>query len=132
MDDDEDEEDDNDDDRDNETNDNNDDDDDDNDDDYEDEEKNEYEKKYKGEDRNIAKDIYKYYCNGKSSKSVADELLELLFGLSIALYTQPLIDGQPSSTILVYFSGILGYSSSSKSFRPARCYTLYLSGLLYI
>ncbi|KAH6974818.1 hypothetical protein EDB80DRAFT_659046 [Ilyonectria destructans] len=61
-----------------------------------------------------------------------DELLELLLGLSLALATEPLIDGQPSSTVLIYFSGILGFSQRSKAFLPARSYTPHLSGLIYV
>ncbi|EXK23964.1 hypothetical protein FOMG_19291, partial [Fusarium oxysporum f. sp. melonis 26406] len=34
--------------------------------------------------------------------------------------------------LLVFFSGILGFSSSSGTFLPAKSYTPYLSGLLYI
>lgn len=61
----------------------------------------------------------------------SNELQELLFGLSLALCTECPIDGQPSSMILVYFSGILGFSTSSKTFLPARSYTSHLSGLLH-
>ncbi|KAJ3454134.1 hypothetical protein MRS44_018028 [Fusarium solani] len=45
-----------------------------------------------------------------------EELLELLLGLSLSLCTEPVTDGQPSSTLLVFFSGILGFSSSSRAF----------------
>ncbi|WJG37086.1 uncharacterized protein FOBCDRAFT_148087, partial [Fusarium oxysporum Fo47] len=38
----------------------------------------------------------------------------------------------PSSTLLVFFSGILGFSLSSGTFLSAKLYTPYLSGLLYI
>ncbi|RBA11787.1 hypothetical protein FPRO05_14224 [Fusarium proliferatum] len=63
-----------------------------------------------------------------------EELVELLFGLTLALATQPVVDGQPQTTVLVYFSGILGFSSSSggSAFLPARSYTSNLSGLIYI
>jgi hypothetical protein len=61
-----------------------------------------------------------------------DELLELLFSLCIAFSTEQLIDGQPSSTLLGYFSGILGFSAKSQVFRSARMYTPYLSGLIYV
>ncbi|KAJ0122860.1 hypothetical protein HZ326_31556 [Fusarium oxysporum f. sp. albedinis] len=36
-----------------------------------------------------------------------EELVELLFGLTLALATQPVVNGQPQTTVLVYFSGIL-------------------------
>ncbi|SCO92584.1 uncharacterized protein FRV6_16712 [Fusarium oxysporum] len=59
-------------------------------------------------------------------------LTELVFGLSLALCTERLMDGQPSSTVLVYFSGILAFSEVTNSFLSARAYTPYLSGLIYI
>ncbi|KAK6703754.1 hypothetical protein SNK04_013689 [Fusarium graminearum] len=63
-----------------------------------------------------------------------EELVELLFGLTLALATQPVVNGQPQTTVLVYFSGILGFSSSSggSAFLSARSYTSNLSGLIYI
>jgi hypothetical protein len=59
-------------------------------------------------------------------------LTELVFGLSLALCTERLKNGQPSSTVLVYFSGILAFSEASHSFLSARSYTPYLSGFIYI
>jgi hypothetical protein len=59
-------------------------------------------------------------------------LAELVFGLSLALCTERLTDGQPSSTVLVYFSGILAFSEATNSFQNARSYTPYLSGFIYI
>jgi hypothetical protein len=41
--------------------------------------------------------------------------VELLFGLTLALATQPVINSQPQKTVLIYFSGILDFSSSSDS-----------------
>ncbi|KAM5520397.1 hypothetical protein FOXYSP1_18821 [Fusarium oxysporum f. sp. phaseoli] len=62
------------------------------------------------------------------------ELIELLFGLTLALTTQPVVNSQPQTTMLVYFSGILGFSlsSGSSAFLPARSYISNLSGLIYI
>ncbi|KAM5360802.1 hypothetical protein ACJA88_014695 [Fusarium oxysporum] len=68
----------------------------------------------------------------RGDEQVSQELIELLFGLSLSLCTEQVTDGQPSSTLLVFFSGILGFSSSSGTFLPAKSYTPYLSGLLYI
>lgn len=65
-------------------------------------------------------------------KGSLDELLEFLFGLSLALCTEPLTVGQPSSTMLIYYSGVLGFSPSSRAFLSAKSYTPYLSGLIYI
>ncbi|EXM13918.1 hypothetical protein FOTG_17654 [Fusarium oxysporum f. sp. vasinfectum 25433] len=61
-----------------------------------------------------------------------EELLQYVFGLSMSLCTQPLIDGQPSSTILIFACGIFGFSPGLNTFLPARSYTSYLSGLIYI
>ncbi|KAG7420437.1 hypothetical protein Forpi1262_v016210 [Fusarium oxysporum f. sp. raphani] len=66
----------------------------------------------------------------KGDEQVSQELIELLFGLSPSLCTEQVTNGQPSSTLLVFFSGILGFSSSSGAFLPAKLYTPYLSGLL--
>ncbi|KAH7196219.1 hypothetical protein BKA60DRAFT_660557 [Fusarium oxysporum] len=68
----------------------------------------------------------------RGDEQVSQELIELVFGLSLSLCTEQVTDGQPSSTLLVFFSGILGFSSSLGTFLPAKLYTPYLSGLLYI
>ncbi|KAH7216864.1 uncharacterized protein BKA55DRAFT_528292, partial [Fusarium redolens] len=59
-------------------------------------------------------------------------LAELVFGLSLALRTERLTDGRPSSMVLKYFSGILAYSKVTKSFLNAYACTPHLSGLAYI
>ncbi|KFA53315.1 hypothetical protein S40293_10275 [Stachybotrys chartarum IBT 40293] len=59
-------------------------------------------------------------------------LLEAIFGLSLSLCTQSLVDGQPSSTILVFASSIFGFSPGASSFLAARSYTSHLSSLIYI
>jgi hypothetical protein len=41
------------------------------------------------------------------------------------------VDGNASSTLLVYFSGILGFSVSGLTFERLRNYTPKLSGLVY-
>ncbi len=61
-----------------------------------------------------------------------DELLELIFQLSITFSTEEFVDGQPSSSLLVYFSGILGFSADARSFLLAKRYTPYLSGFIYV
>ncbi|WKT53626.1 hypothetical protein QSH57_004210 [Fusarium oxysporum f. sp. vasinfectum] len=70
--------------------------------------------------------------DASAQASFYEELLQYVFGLSVSLCTQSLIDGQPSSTILIFASGILGFSSGLNTFLPARSYTSYLSGLIYI
>jgi len=42
------------------------------------------------------------------------------------------INVQPSSSLLVYFSGILGFSADAQNFLPAKNYTPHLSGLIYV
>jgi hypothetical protein len=41
------------------------------------------------------------------------------------------VDSESSSTLLVYFSGVLGFSASGSSFERPRNYTPKLSGLIY-
>jgi hypothetical protein len=71
-------------------------------------------------------------ANGPEQGIPLTTLAELVFGLSLALCTERLTDGQPSSTVLVYFSGILAFSEATNSFLNARAYTPYLSGLIYV
>jgi hypothetical protein len=59
------------------------------------------------------------------------EFLELLFKLSVSLSTQQFLDGQPESTLLVYFSGVFGFSSDCRQFKLARQYCPSLPGLIY-
>lgn len=68
-------------------------------------------------------------CESESDTNSSNELQEFLFRLSLALCKECPIDDQPSSTFLVYFSGILGFVTSSKAFLLARS---YLSALIYI
>ncbi|KAH8800209.1 hypothetical protein F5884DRAFT_624443, partial [Xylogone sp. PMI_703] len=63
--------------------------------------------------------------------SPAGHLLELVFKLSITFSTEQFTDGDPSSSLLVFFSGILGFSNDGENFLPAKSYTPYLSGLIY-
>ena len=58
--------------------------------------------------------------------------MQRLLSICIGAMTQPFADGQPSSTLLVYFSGILGFTRESNSYLLAKHYTPALSGLLYI
>ena len=51
------------------------------------------------------------------------EMLELLFGLIMAFNMEEVTDGRPASTMLVYFSGILGFLTGPTRFLPARLYT---------
>jgi hypothetical protein len=46
--------------------------------------------------------------------------------------TEQFTDGKPSSSVLVLFSSILGFSSDAENFLPAKSYMLYLSGLIYV
>ncbi len=67
-----------------------------------------------------------------STSKGAEELVDLLFGLTLALGTQRTVDGRPETTILIFFSGILGFSPSLDTFLPARNYTPHLSALIYV
>lgn len=55
-----------------------------------------------------------------------------MFHLSTTICTETLLNGQPSSTLLIYFSGILGFTSNGNNFCQARAYTPLLSTLIYI
>ncbi|KAL7903745.1 hypothetical protein GGI35DRAFT_492304 [Trichoderma velutinum] len=66
------------------------------------------------------------------SSTMPDQIIELLLQLSLTLMTERFADGQPSSTLLVYFSGILGFTACGKGFKPAKQYTTSLSGLIFI
>lgn len=78
-----------------------------------------------------AEDEYQEDWFGNAGSAV-DELLELVFQLSITFSTEEFVDSQPSSSLLVYFSGILGFSLDARSFLPAKKYTPHLSALSYI
>jgi hypothetical protein len=73
-----------------------------------------------------------FQANDRAAASALDEFLEFLFQLSVALSTERFLDGQAGSTLLIYFSGILGFSADCRQFRLARQYCPYLSGLIYI
>ncbi|EGU72851.1 hypothetical protein FOXB_16640 [Fusarium oxysporum f. sp. conglutinans Fo5176] len=60
------------------------------------------------------------------------EFLELLYQLCLTICTERFNEGRPSSTLLVFFSGILGFSQDCKHFLLARQFCPYLSGLIYI
>lgn len=60
------------------------------------------------------------------------QLTDLTFQLYIELLKEGFVDGQPHSTFLIYFCGLLGWSQSSKAFLPPSRYTSHLSGLIYI
>ncbi|EGU81602.1 hypothetical protein FOXB_07885, partial [Fusarium oxysporum f. sp. conglutinans Fo5176] len=67
-----------------------------------------------------------------STKVVFDEFLEILFQLCVTLCTETFVDGQPSSTLLVYFSGVLGFSADCHKFQLARQYCPKLSAIIYM
>ncbi|KAH7154784.1 hypothetical protein DER46DRAFT_688925 [Fusarium sp. MPI-SDFR-AT-0072] len=70
--------------------------------------------------------------SGDSATSACDQFLELLFQLCIMLSTESFLNGQPSSTLLIYFSGILGFSAECQKFQLARQYCSKLSAMIYI
>ncbi|KAH7199165.1 hypothetical protein BKA60DRAFT_411898, partial [Fusarium oxysporum] len=65
-------------------------------------------------------------------KTSFDEFLELLLQLCLTLCTETFMDGQPGSTLLVYFSGILGFSADCRNFLLARQFCPKLSAIIYI
>ncbi|WZH50246.1 uncharacterized protein QYS62_011490 [Fusarium acuminatum] len=69
---------------------------------------------------------------GDTTASASGQFLELLFQLCVMLSTESYVDGQPSSTLLIYFSGILGFSADCQRFQLARQYCSKLSAIIYI
>ncbi|PVH71650.1 hypothetical protein DL98DRAFT_613859 [Cadophora sp. DSE1049] len=61
-----------------------------------------------------------------------NKLAELAFRLSVFLATEPFTDRQPSSSLLVYYSGVLGCTEDGLTFRRPKDYTPQLSVLIYI
>ncbi|KFY28404.1 hypothetical protein V491_00483 [Pseudogymnoascus sp. VKM F-3775] len=63
-------------------------------------------------------------CDGREDQSNSntdaqevDKLAQLAFRLSIFLITKIFMEGQPSSSLLVYYSGILGCTADGSTFR---------------
>jgi hypothetical protein len=69
--------------------------------------------------------------NGITVEST-EEFLKLLFDVSLSLTMESFVDGQPDSALLVYFSGILDFSSDCRRFQLAREYCPNLSGLIWV
>ncbi|KAJ0127598.1 Class E vacuolar protein-sorting machinery protein HSE1 [Fusarium oxysporum f. sp. albedinis] len=68
----------------------------------------------------------------ESGDTVFRDFLELLFQFCISLSTESFLDGQASSTMLIYFSGILGFSDDSRQFLLVRPYCPQLSCIVYV
>ncbi|PNP44480.1 hypothetical protein TGAMA5MH_03785 [Trichoderma gamsii] len=66
-----------------------------------------------------------------NAQRCVDEALELLFGLSVALFEERPINERRDSMLAVLFSGILGFSKTRQSFLQARDFTTHLSALIY-
>lgn len=60
------------------------------------------------------------------------EFLEQLFALSTMLITQEYQEESPGSALIIYYSGIFGFSRSNDSFLLARQFCSSISGLIYI
>jgi hypothetical protein len=67
-----------------------------------------------------------------TESSSTSQLLELIFQLSMIFSIQRFIDGQIASNLLIYFSGVLGFSVDGRRFLSAKHYTPYLSDLIYV
>lgn len=57
---------------------------------------------------------------------------ELIFKLSILLCRDEFTDGQPSSSALVYISGILAFTTDGAGFQTPRLYTPTISALIHL
>jgi hypothetical protein len=71
-------------------------------------------------------------CGSNTDTPEVDKLAELAFRLSIFFITEVFTDGQPSSSLLVYYSGVLGCTENGSSFRRPKDYTSHLSALIYV
>jgi hypothetical protein len=58
-------------------------------------------------------------------------LADLVLQLSVSCIAESFLDGKPSSSLLVFFSGILSFSDNGTTYRHARDFTPYLSGLIH-
>ncbi len=67
-----------------------------------------------------------------TSTPKVDKLAELVFRLSIFFITEEFTDGQPSSSLFVYYSGVLGCTEDGSTFRRPKDYTSFLSALIYV
>lgn len=83
-------------------------------------------------DNNGERELHPSIRKSDGAEAVFNEFLELLFQICLTICTETVNDGRPDSTLLVYFSGILGFSASCRDFLLAKQYCPYLSGLIYI
>ncbi len=65
------------------------------------------------------------------SSSAGDRLVDAVAQLSAFFCTEEFFDSRSSSTLLVYFSGILGFTHRGTTFERPRNYTSKLSALIY-
>ena len=69
--------------------------------------------------------------SGNGAMEAIDVLVELVFQLVTSFCLEEFEDGQPGSSLVVYFSGILRFTLDGTTFRRARDYTTYLSALIH-
>ncbi|KAH7196257.1 hypothetical protein BKA60DRAFT_434277, partial [Fusarium oxysporum] len=62
----------------------------------------------------------------ESNMAMFMDFLELLYQLCLTISTERFNEGRPSSTLLVFLSGILGFSQDCKHFLLARQFYTYL------
>jgi hypothetical protein len=104
---------------------------------YKNENKNENQSNNKAENEKIEENIRsreenEEECSSGTNTPEVDKLAELVFRLSMFCCTEVFTDGQPSSSLLVYYSGVLGCTDDGSTFRRPRDYTPQLSALIYI
>lgn len=80
-------------------------------------------------DSSTASSLREPVLSGKASgiHAAAAELLELIFELCITIMTEEFRDGhgQPSSSTLVFYSGVLALQGTGETFRTAKSLTLF-------
>lgn len=83
------------------------------------------------ENHNQSQDLEKGEEGLREGYEDTDLLAELVFRLSVYFVTEEFTDDQSSSSLLMYFSGVLGVSSDGITFRRARDFTPFLSALIH-
>ena len=67
-----------------------------------------------------------------SSSQLRRQMSELIFQLSVSWCCDEFLDGQPLSSTLMYFSGIVGFTPNGQGFQQPRQYTPTISALIHL
>ena len=87
------------------------------------------------EERGTQRESHEIIQGYNGSQDLSDQgasIVDQLFELSMVLCMEEFTDGQPQSTMLVYLSGILGFSVNSIGFRRPSLFTGTAAALIYL